>query len=122
MTLNELWTAVLERLQVASPGMPVDADDAAKVEEKYTGLHAMLLDDGLVTWSSTEEVPAKAQEPVIAMLAALCAHDFGVPEPRYSKLREEGAYALPQPSLAERQLRKALASTYQTSDLRTCYF
>lgn len=122
MTPSELKLAALRELKVISAGQDADPDDFALMGEKYTALHAMLLTDELVTWAITEDVPAKAQEPVKMMLAAFAAGDFGVPEPRLGQLMTLGGFNLPQTSLAERQLRKALASKYVSHSLRTTYY
>ena len=126
MTPAALKKAVLKKLQVTAAGDVDAADDVAIITEKYTGLHQMLLIDGLVIWSLTEDVPGEAEQPVVAMLAALAASDFGVPEPRHSRLQLEGAFNLPVglggPSLAERQLRKALAQKHISSTFVSEYF
>lgn len=112
MTPAALKNATLERLGVVPAGGPYPADDVAKVTEKYTGLHAMLLEMNLVTWAADENVPPKVEQPVLAMLSFLCAAEFNVPEPRYSRLRSEGSIGDVQPSLAERQLRRILSQRY----------
>ena len=126
MTPAALKKAVLKKLQITAAGDVDAADDIAIITEKYTGLHQMLLIDGLVIWSLTEDVPAEAEQPIVAMLAALAASDFGIPEPRHSRLQLEGAFNLPitvgGPSLAERQLRKALAQKHISSPVVSEYF
>ena len=126
MTPAALKKAVLKKLQVTAAGDVDAADDIAIITEKYTGLHQMLLVAGLVIWSKTENVPGEAEQPIVAMLAALAASDFGIPEPRHSRLQLEGAFNLPitvgGPSLAERQLRKALAQKHISSPVVSEYF
>ena len=126
MTPAALKKAVLKKLQVTAAGDVDAADDVAIITEKYTGLHQMLLVAGLVIWSKTENIPGEAEQPIVAMLAALAASDFGIPEPRHSRLQLEGAFNLPitvgGPSLAERQLRKALAQKHISSPVVSEYF
>ena len=126
MTPAALKSAVLKKLQITAAGDTDAADDVAIITEKYTGLHQMLLVAGLVIWSKTENVPGEAEQPIVAMLAALAASDFGIPEPRHSRLQLEGAFNLPitvgGPSLAERQLRKALAQKHISSPVVSEYF
>lgn len=122
MTPTELKIAALVRLQVAPAGEDVDPDDFSLMGDKYTALHALLLHKRLVTWALTENIPAEAQEPVTAMLAAMAVNEFSVPEPRRSTLISEGALDLPAPSLAERQLRKTLSQPYVSTRLRTTYY
>lgn len=111
MTPTDLKIATLRKLKVIASGELANSDDLALMTEKYEGLHAMLLEMSLVTWALTEDIPTKAEQPVIFMLAALSADDFGVPEPRASVLKVEGGLKLPQASVAERQLRALLAPT-----------
>ncbi len=126
MTPAQLKSAVLTKLQITAAGGRDAADDVAIITQKYTGLHKMLLKDSLVTWSLTENIPGEAEQPVVAMLAAFCASEFGIPEPRHSRLQLEGALHLPAtvggPSLAERQLRKALAAPHVSSAVVSEYF
>lgn len=122
MTPAELKSAALKRLQVTPVGESDNADDTAQITERYTGLHALLLTKNLVTWALAESIPSKAQEPMVAMLAAFSVNEFSIPPQRKAQLIAEGALDLPQPSLAERQLRKALAQPYVSTALRTTYF
>lgn len=126
MTPAALKSAVLKKLQITDAGSSAAADDIAIITQKYTGLHKMLLKDGLVTWSLTENVPAEAEQPIVAMLAAFSANEFGIPDPRYSRLQVEGQYKLPAniggPSLAERQLRQALSQKFVSSPVVSEYF
>jgi hypothetical protein len=112
MTPALLKNATLERIGKAPAGGPYPAEDVAKVTEKYVGLHAMLLEMNLVTWAVDEIIPPKVEQPVLAMLSFLCAAEFNVPEPRYSRLRSEGSLGDERPSLAERQLRRILSQRY----------
>ena len=126
MTPAALKSAVLKKLQITAAGDTDAADDIAIMTQKYTGMHQMLLVAGLVIWSKTENVPGEAELPIVAMLAAAAASDFGIPEPRHSRLQLEGAFNLPVtlggPSLAERQLRKALAPKHISSTVVSEYF
>lgn len=122
MTPTELKIAALVRLQVAGSGEDVDPDDFALMGTKYTALHAALLKKRLVTWAVTESIPIEAQEPVAAMIAAMSVNEFSIPEARKAALVAEGALDLPNPSLAERQLRKALSQPYVSTRLRTTYY
>jgi hypothetical protein len=49
-------------------------------------------------------------------------HDFSVSAQSRRELIAEGGLDLPQPSIAERQLRKALASPYVTTTFRGTYY
>lgn len=115
MTPAALKQAALERIGVVPGGSDAPADDVAVMTRKYTGIHAQLVQRKMVTWAITEDLPDEAQEPLIAMLAFSAAGEYGVPDPRYSRLRLEGSLDDEQPSLAERQLRKALKGPVNVS-------
>lgn len=123
MTPTDLKYATLRKLKVIAAGETPNSEDFNLMTEKYLGLHAMLLEMGLVTWALTEDIPVKAEQPVIFMLAALAADEFGVPDPRASLLKAEGGLKLPQASIAERQLRALLApAPISGSRQRATYF
>jgi hypothetical protein len=124
VTPTELKTAALVRLQVLPAGENPDPDDFTLIGQKYAGLHAQLLapPKQLAIWALNEDIPAKCQEPMVAILAAFAAHDFSVSAQRRRELIAEGGLDLPQPSIAERQLRKALASPYVTTTFRGTYY
>lgn len=126
MTPAALKSAVLKKLEVTAAGDSDAADDIAIITQKYVSLHKLLLVDGLVTWSITEAIPEEAAQAIIMMLAFSAANEFGVPELRYNRLAREGALNMPEvvggPSVAERQLRKALAPKYVSSAVVSEYF
>lgn len=108
MTLVDLYNLVLQRLEVTAAGESADASDVQVVAGWYASLYDMLLTKKLVTWGLTDDVPAFAVIPLVAMLAFLNARDFGKDPATYL----DGALDLPQPSIAERQLRTQLAKNY----------
>jgi len=115
--------AVLERVGVVPAGGPYPADEVALITRKYTGIHALLVRKKLVIWALSENIPDEAQEPLVSILAFSVAAEYGVPEPRYTRLRLEGSLDDEQPSLAERQLRKALSGApHPGSTQRSEYF
>lgn len=122
MTPTELKTAALQRLRVLESGENPDPDDFQLIGTRYDGLHALLLFKQLSIWALNEDIPGKCQEPVISMLAALAVNDFPVSPQRKSDLIAQGALDLPTMSLAERQLRKALARPYIPTPQRSEYF
>lgn len=116
MTVNELKERVLIRLAVLAAGESAVADDTELVGTRYAAVHDMLITEGLVNWTPTDDIPDWAELPMIAMVAAVCAHEFGVIGQRFSELQQQGAFNLHPsqggPSLAERQLRRQTAKTY----------
>lgn len=116
MTLTQLKQRVLEKLQVLASGESPNIADATIVGTRYTSLHEMLITDGLINWTPTEDVPTWAEEPIVLMVAAASMHEFGLPAARKAELRHDGQYNLPSsqggPSLAERQLRGQAAKNF----------
>src|SRR5688572_29862479 len=112
MTLTEINAAVLQALNVTASGESPYAGDAAIVAGKYTALYEMLATEGLVSWTSTEDVPTFAEGPIIAMLSHLSASSFGVPQAKRLELERAGALNLQPHSTAERQLRRQLGRNF----------
>lgn len=119
MTLKDLYRKVLEKLTVVASGTPVDGDDEKTVRDKYSSLYDTLATEELVNWTAEADVPEFAVQPLVAMLAFMCANEFGQPATNFA---QEGALFLPQMSLAERQLRRAMASRYISQPQKTEYF
>lgn len=122
MTPSDLKHAALRKLKVISASESATPEDFGLMGEKYTGLHAMLLRKSLVTWALAEDIPAEVEQPLIMMLAAFAADDFGVPEPRATILKSEGGLNLPAASPAERLLRAVTAPSRVSGPVRAEYF
>lgn len=126
MTVTELRRKALEKLQVVAAGESVHASDGALVEEKYEALHDILLQDNLIDWVVTDEIPTAYGQIVVAMLAAECVAEFYVPAELKSAIIGEGKYDLPPPlggpSIAERRLRKLAAPGFNGEPAKPDYF
>lgn len=122
MTLNELYRATLERLQVAADGEPAQPGDLQLVERRYPVVFELLNAKDLADWDAEDDIPPDAGFAVSLVMAAYCAEDFFVPEPRKSVLKSEGYLDLPQPSIAERTLRNRNASRYLSQPAQPEYF
>lgn len=122
MTLTDLKSAVLQELRIVAVGEPAPPEYVVIVGDKYATLYDMLLTKGLVAWTATADLPDYADQPVTMMLAYLCAGPLGVSAQRRDELAPLGALDLPQPSLAERQLRRQLAKNYVPYAQATEYF
>jgi len=122
MTLTELYTAALQEIGKVASGEVAEADDRDVVEQKYLSLYAMLEAKNLVDWGVSEEVPTYAEQPITYMLAFLCCQAFGVSGQKRQEMGVLGALDAPQPSIAERQLRKLAAKKYYYQPARTEYF
>jgi hypothetical protein len=74
---------------VLEAGQTVSSADATDVDAVYSALYANLVERGVITWGSSDEVPDEAERPMVALLAAEIADDFHVDEPQYSRLQQE---------------------------------
>jgi hypothetical protein len=126
MTITELRRKVLEKLQVVAAGEPVHASDGVLVQEKYEALHDILLQDNLIDWVVTEEIPTAYGQIIVAMVAAECVAEFYVPADLKTGMVAEGKYDLPPPlggpSIAERRLRKLAAPGFSGDPAQPEYF
>jgi hypothetical protein len=119
MTLQDLKYHVLLKLGVVAAGDSPNADDGATVELRYQTLHRHLTAARLTDWNVSADIPDEFDMPIIAMVAAESARDFGNTDPM---LQAEGKLGLPNPSPAERQLRRLMSKTYVSTTARTEYF
>ncbi len=126
MTLTQLKQRVLEKLGVLASGESPAIADTTIVGDRYASLHDMLVTDGLVNWTPTEDVPTWAEEPIVLMAAASSASELRVPLARQAEIKRDGQYNLPAsqggPSLAERQLRSQASRNFVYYPQATEYF
>lgn len=122
MTPAEIREAAARDLGLLADGAALNAEDTARLTEKYTALHGMLLEEGLVTWGLTEAVPTKCEVPVVAMLCTLAVGIARVGKEKRAELILLGALHNSPVSLAERQLRKALAGKHVEQAVPSEYF
>lgn len=118
MTLTDFYRKVLEKLEVAAAGESAAPEDTALIASRYASIHSLLLANGLVSWAVDEDVPDEAVSPLIMAVAFEAADEFGDEKERYAS----GAIGLPQPSLAERQLRQLNARAYVSTPAQSEYF
>jgi len=122
MTLNDLYRRTLEKMQVAADGEPAQPGDIQAVARKYVEVFELLQTNKLADWDGEADIPPDAGNALSMVMAAYCAEDFFVPEPRKGNLKAEGSLDLPQPSLAERILRKRMSAAYISAPVQTEYF
>lgn len=122
MNITTLKRKVLEKLQVVAAGEPVNASDGAIVQDKYEDLHEILLQDDLVEWVVSEDIPEAYGTAVVALLAAECVDEFHAPDSLKVKILLEGKYNATPTSFAERQLRKLAAPGYNGEPAESEYF
>lgn len=121
MTLTELYRRVLLKLRVVDATEAATAEDTQLVEDAYSAVYDMLLTEGLVAWTSTEDVPLYAELPMISMVACYVAKEFGK-EPDYLDGALNLAPSQGGPSRAERLLRRQLAKNYIPYPVQSDYF
>ncbi|MCP4365423.1 MAG: hypothetical protein GY800_09025 [Planctomycetes bacterium] len=78
-TLDQISERVLRKLGRLPLGQVMDADQAQQVKDAYAELYAELLNDGIMEWVETDDIPDYAVSSIISMLLANLADDFGVP-------------------------------------------
>ena len=126
MTPIELRRKALEKLTVVAAGEPVHAADGQLVQSKYEALHDILLQDNLIDWVVTEDIPTAYAQILVNMLAAECVAEFYVPADLKPGITAEGKYDLPVslggPSVAERRLRKLAAPGFNGEPAQPDYF
>lgn len=126
MTPIELRRKALEKLQVVAAGESVHPSDGQLVQAKYVALHDILLQDNLIDWVVTEDIPDAYGQVMVSMLAAECLAEFYAPAELKAALTAEGKYDLPTPlggpSIAERRLRKLAAPGFNGEPAQPDYF
>ena len=122
MTPQELQFAALRETGVVAHDEVPSAEQGVLAEQRYANLHAMLLHENLATWAVDEDIPDKAAQPMIWMLAFLCGPILGVSGERVSELASLGAFSVTPMSLGERQLRRVMAADYVPQTSQAEYF
>ena len=122
MTLNELYTKAQQEAGILAAGEDASAEDVQFISNKYAALYDMLLTEGLVAWTATEDIPLYAEVPMTYLLASFIAPGFNVPSGKQQELMLMGGLNLPQPSIAERMLRRQLSKNYVSSPATPDYF
>jgi len=122
MTPTELSIAALQEIGTLASGEPIEPEDHQLVSAKYADLYDILVSLNLVAWAAGDDVPDFAGTAITMMLAAVIAPAYGVSGQRLADLRIGGSVGLPQPSIAERQLRAALAKNYVSYPAPSEYF
>ena len=88
-TKAQLRNKALKKLQVLEEGESPTNEVISDVEAAYDELHRYLLNRGAIFWDSDESIPDECVRPMVAILAAEMADDFGIQEPRYTRLQME---------------------------------
>lgn len=78
LTIEQIASKVLQKLVRQRD---VGAEDLENVTDAYNCIYQQLADDGLVTWSATDDIPDRFTLPIIEILCSELASSYGVPEP-----------------------------------------
>lgn len=99
-TIKEISTSVLQKLGRLPSGQVAPADQIKIVSDAYGGMYEGLLNDSLVNWSATDDIPEFAVFYIKTLLLGMVADDFGVPNQWLAltdtvRLRLAGQIAIP---------------------------
>lgn len=98
------------------------AEDALLIGEKCLTLQSQLEVLEIVNVDFVDGIDQLIADIIVDMVAALLVDDFMLPEPKRSNLAREGILGLPVTSVAERRLRKLLATTRVAPPVKAEYF
>lgn len=113
MTIEQLAIKVLSKMGVGNRGTP-EPEDLENVSDAYLAVYYTLLDDALVTWAETDEIPIRLSLPVISLVMAELADVYQFPEPPIGWLQYKRN--------ATNQIRRQLASGQPTETVSAEYF
>lgn len=94
ITLSSLKDRVAQKLRIVANGETVDANDLTLIEAKYDEIYDELNNLGRVDFVRAGPIGTTHSNHVIAIVAARCADDFEIPEPRLQRLMMEEEKAL----------------------------
>jgi len=78
-TQNELADTILKELGALPDGQTPVASHRTQVKDEYDNLYQELLDDGIVNWSASDDIPNNVFTAIKNMLLNRCAAKFDVP-------------------------------------------
>jgi hypothetical protein len=119
ITLPELYQRAGVKLEIIRADENLSSEDGDLIADTYASLHDMLLTEGLMAWSVTDDVPEWSVPILADMLAAMLVDHFGVEEPRRSIVVVEGSLGSAPVSPAERRLRRQLTNPYIPNVMQT---
>ncbi len=77
MTIEEFAVKVLMKMRVHDSGSQVDPVDLQNVSDAYDAVYQTLLDEGLVTWAATDDIPIRFSLPLIDLVAGQIKPFYG---------------------------------------------
>jgi len=92
-TQAEIRDRAANDLGILRLGQSLSAENATRITEAYTEVHAMLADLGLAVWAIANEVPDAIVQPVVSLVAENCLNTYGVSDTRYQRIKLEASQA-----------------------------
>lgn len=106
-TKANLAKVILKKLKAIDPEETPDEADSQDVQDAYDRLYQELLNDNLVSWTSTANIPVWAENPVADILAWRLQPDFSSPMQNVQQMEINH-------TAGWRSLRRQLAPDYVT--------
>ena len=112
MTKTTFYRKVLEHLCVIAAEENPEPTDIRVISDRYVSLYDMLRTEELVSWALAEDIPDNLEIPLVMLMAAVTAREFGIdPTPYQANF---------QPTMV--MLRRQLAKKYVSRRHRAEYF
>ena len=114
MNQQKLAQRVLSKLGVWDQET-VGAVDQQNVTDAYNGVYEVLKDEGLVTWSSSDDIPTKHETAIIMLVVSQLKPDYRIPQ---SQTDLVPIHLHP----ATMMIRRQLATPYVPQDTTATYY
>lgn len=115
LTREQFAVKVLMKLTVYDAGSQLEPADLRNVKDAYDAIYQTLLDEGLVTWKATDNIPIRFSLPLIDLVASQIKLYYGIPQTPFDTMP-----ILDQPPV--KTIRRQLASPYVPDVTATEYF
>lgn len=93
-TQADVRNKAAKRLGILGIGQVLQADIAEDIDEAYDEIFQELQTLGLTTWATDDDIPEQFVVPVVAMVAASRATEYGLSESQYVRIMSEAAIAM----------------------------
>lgn len=115
LTIEEFAVKVLMKMTVYDSSSQLDAVDLQNVSDAYDAIYQTLLDDGIVTWTATDDIPVRFSLPLIDLVAGQVKPYYGIPQNPYDMMP-----ILDQPAV--KTIRRQLAAPYVPEETDVEFF
>lgn len=122
ITFEQFKVRTAQKLGVLAVGDALSAEDGELIGRAAQELADILSTLDLLTLDFDDGVDVVYAGALTDMVAASLVGEYGVPEPRKSQMLTAGLFGLPNTSLAERRLRKAIAGVSPDVRVTAEYF